>query len=385
VSGKRTIASDVTISVSDIRIPANLLPSDGRFGSGPAKVRNEAVADLAAGAASLLGTSHRQPPVKHLVRGVQEGLADLYGLPAGYEVLLGNGGATAFWDAAALGLVERKSQHLSFGVFSAKFAAVIAGVPHLEAPEVIVAEHGTHPLSVASADVDTYALTHNETSTGVCMEIRRPDSAGLVVVDATSAAGAVRVDVRQFDVYYFSPQKAFGSDGGLWVALCSPAAIDRIERLASTDRYVPSFLSLRLALENSRQFQTYNTPALATIFLLHHQIDWMRTAGGLEWAASRCDRNASVLYEWADRSDFAFPFVGEPIERSPVTATIDFDPSVPASAVASVLRANGMVDTESYRKLGRNQLRIGLWPAIETGDVEALTRSIDYVVGRLGS
>jgi len=374
----------MTTPTPTIRIPADLLPSDGRFGSGPAKVRDEAVAGLAAAASTFLGTSHRRPTVKDLVRNVQEGLADLYGLPAGTEVLLGNGGATAFWDAAALGLIERKSQHLSFGVFSAKFAAVVAGAPHLEPPDVIVAEHGTHPLPVASADVDTYALTHNETTTGVCMEIRRPDAAGLVVVDATSAAGAMRADPKQFDVYYFSPQKAFGSDGGLWVAMCSPAAIDRIERIASTDRYVPAFLSLRIALENSRQFQTYNTPALATLFLLNHQIGWIRSEGGLEWAASRADRNAAVLYEWAERSDYAFPFVGVPEERSPVTATIDFDPAVPASGVASVLRANGIVDTESYRKLGRNQLRIGLWPAIETPDVEALTRSIDYVVDKLG-
>ncbi|MDH3260201.1 MAG: phosphoserine transaminase [Acidimicrobiia bacterium] len=373
----------MTISVPDIRIPADLLPADGRFGSGPAKVREEAVADLAA-APSFLGTSHRRPAVKAVVRNIREGLADLFGLPADYEVLLGNGGATAFWDAAALGLIERKSQHLSFGVFSAKFAAAVAGAPHLEAPEIIVSEYGTHPLPIPSAGVDTYALTHNETTTGVRMEIRRPDAPGLVVVDATSAAGALRVDPAEFDVYYFSPQKAFGSDGGLWVAACSGAAVDRIERIGATDRYVPAFLSLEVALENSRQFQTYNTPALATLFLLDHQIEWIRSMGGLEWAASRADRNAAALYEWAGRSDFAFPFVGEPGDRSPVTATIDFDPGVPAPVVASVLRANGIVDTESYRKLGRNQLRIGLWPAIETADVEALTRSIDFVVERLG-
>jgi phosphoserine aminotransferase len=374
----------MTIPVPDIRIPAELLPSDGRFGSGPAKVRAEAVADLAAGASAFLGTSHRRAAVKQVVRNLQEALSDLYALPTGYEVLLGNGGATAFWDAAALGLIERKSQHLSFGVFSAKFATVVAGAPYLEPPEVIVAEYGTHPLPTASADVDTYALTHNETTTGVCMEIRRPDAAGLVVVDATSAAGALRVDPTQFDVYYFSPQKAFGSDGGLWVAACSAAGIDRIERIASSDRYIPAFLSLRLAVENSRQSQTYNTPSLATLFLLNHQIEWIRSNGGLEWAAARCDRNAALLYEWAGRSDYASPFVGEAALRSPVTATIDFDSSVSASMVASLLRINGILDTESYRKLGRNQLRVGLWPAIETADVEALTRSIDYIVERLG-
>lgn len=378
-----TIASDVNPSDHHIMIPADLLPGDGRFGSGPAKVRDEAVAELAAGASVFLGTSHRRPAVKDVVRTIREGLADLYNVPTGYEVMLGNGGATAFWDAAALGFIEHKSQHLSFGVFSAKFAAVVAGTPYLEAPDIIESEYGTHPLPIASAGIDTYALTHNETTTGVRMEIRRPEAAGLVLVDATSAAGALRVDPKEFDVYYFSPQKAFGSEGGLWVAICSGAAVDRIERVASTHRHIPAFLSLRVALENSRQFQTYNTPALATLFLLDHQIRWIRTSGGLEWAASRSDRNAEILYDWADRSDFAFPYVAAPAERSPVTATIDFDPSVQASELASVLRANGILDTEPYRKLGRNQLRVGLWPAIEAADVEALTSSIDYIVERL--
>jgi phosphoserine aminotransferase len=357
---------------------------DGRFGSGPAKVRDQAVDALAARGRSFLGTSHRRPAVKDVVRKVQEGLADLYGLPSGYEVLLGNGGATAFWDAAALGLIERRSQHLAFGVFSAKFAAVVAAAPYLESPDIIASENGTHPRAIASPDIDTYAFTHNETTTGVRMEIRRPDAGGLVLVDATSAAGALRVDPGEFDVYYFSPQKAFGSDGGLWVALCSETAVARIESIAATDRHIPAFLSLRLALENSRQSQTYNTPALVTLFLLAHQIDWIRTMGGLEWAASRCDRNAAYLYEWAERSAFAVPYVADPAERSPVTATIDLDEAVPAAAVATVLRTNGILDTESYRKLGRNQLRIGLWPAIESDDVEALTLSIDYVVEQLG-
>jgi phosphoserine aminotransferase len=374
----------MSTSIPMIHIPAELLPADGRFGSGPAKVRHQAVADLAARASTYLGTSHRRPAVKSVVRNVQQALTDLYGLPDDYEVLLGNGGATAFWDAAAFGLIERKSQHLSFGEFSAKFAAVVAGAPYLEPPETILAEYGTHPRPAASVDVDTYALTHNETSTGVRMEIRRPDSAGLVVVDATSAAGALRVDTTQFDVYYFSPQKAFGSDGGLWVALCSPSAVDRIERVAATGRHIPAFLSLQLALENSRRSQTYNTPALATLFLLNHQLDWIGRSGGLEWAASRCEGNSAVLYEWVERSTFASPFVGDPAQRSPVTATVDLDASVQASVVASVLRFNGILDTESYRKLGRNQLRIGLWPAIETADVEALVRSIDYVVETLG-
>jgi phosphoserine aminotransferase len=374
----------VTIPTPDIQIPTGLLPTDGRFGSGPALVRDEAVAALATRASTYLGTSHRHRAVKDIVQHIQEGLGELYGLPAGYEVLLGNGGATAFWDAAAYGLIERRSQHLSFGVFSAKFAAVVGGTPHLDPPEIITADYGTHPLPIAAADVDTYALTHNETTTGVCMEVCRPDAAGLVMVDATSAAGALRVDPVQFDAYYFSPQKALGSDGGLWVAMCSPAAIGRIERIAASDRHIPDFLSLRIALENSRQSQTYNTPALSTLFLLDHQIDWIRRSGGLEWAASRCDRNASVLYGWAERVDYAFPFVTASPQRSPVTATIDFHASVPASRVAATLRANGILDTESYRKLGRNQLRVGLWPAIEKDDVEALTTCIDYVVGKLG-
>jgi phosphoserine aminotransferase len=374
----------MTIPTTSIRVPPDLLPGDGRFGSGPAKVRDEAVTALADRASRFLGTSHRRPAVKDVVRSIQVGLADLYDLPAGYEVLLGNGGASAFWDAAALGLIDRKSQHLSFGVFSAKFAALVAAAPHLDPPQIIASEYGTHPLPVAAADIDTYALTHNETTTGVCMEIRRPDPAGLVVVDATSAAGALRIDPEQFDVYYFSPQKAFGSDGGLWVAVFSGAAVDRIERVAETGRFIPAFLSLQVALENSRQSQTYNTPALATLFLLANQIEWLRSMGGLQWAASRSDRNATILYEWAEQSEFADPYVGNPSERSPVTATIDFDASVPAAEVASVLRANGILDTESYRKLGRNQLRIGLWPAIEPADVEAVTQSIDYVVERLG-
>ncbi len=373
----------MTAPVPDIRIPEKLLPADGRFGSGPAKVRDEAVAALATRARTFLGTSHRRPAVKDVVRNVQDGLADLYGLPPGYEVVLGNGGATAFWDAAALGLIERKSQHLSFGVFSAKFAAVVAAAPYLDTPHTIASKYGTHPQPVASHDVDAYALTHNETTTGVSMQIHRPDADGLVLVDATSAAGALRVDPGEFDVYYFSPQKAFGSDGGLWVALCSGAAIERIGSIASTDRHIPAFLDLRLALENSRLFQTYNTPALATLFLLADQIEWIRTMGGLEWAAGCCDRNSAILYEWAERSAFAVPFVAAPGERSPVTATIDFDAVVPAAEVAAVLRSNGILDTESYRKLGRNQLRIGLWPAVESADVEALTHSIDYVVERL--
>jgi len=366
-------------------LPTELRPSDGRFGSGPSKVRPEAVAALESVATTYLGTSHRQATVRSVVGRVRSGLADLFALPDGYEVLLGNGGSTAFWDAATFGLIERRSQHLVFGEFSSKFAAAAEAAPHLDIPEVIAADPGTHPVPVANADVDTYALTHNETSTGVMLDVRRPEGAtGLMVVDATSGAGGLRVDPEQFDVYYFAPQKCFAGDGGLWLALCSPAAIDRIERIASSDRWVPASLDLGIALENSRLDQTYNTPALATVFLLAEQVDWMLGLGGLEAVASRCDRSAEIVYGWADASEHATPFVAEPSERSHVTATIDFADSVDAAAVAKVLRANGIVDTEPYRKLGRNQLRIAMFPAIEPDDLAILTRSIDFVIAALG-
>jgi phosphoserine aminotransferase len=370
--------------VGEIRIPSELLPSDGRFGSGPSKVRKEAVAALAAAAPGYLGTSHRREEVRSVVRRIREGIAALLRLPEGYEVLLGNGGTTVFWDAAIFGLIEARSQHLSFGEFSSKFAAAVAGAPHLEPPDIIESAPGTHPDARADASVDTYALTHNETSTGVAMDVRRPNSAsGLVIVDATSAAGGLRVDPDQFDVYYFAPQKCFGSDGGLWLAACSPAALERIERVGAAGRWQPPSISLPIALENSRLDQTYNTPALATLFLLDHQIEWMLDRGGLEWAASRCDRSAEILYGWAEASPVTAPFVAKPDERSHVSATIDFDDRVDAEALAGVLRANRIVDTESYRKLGRNQLRIAMFPGIEPDDVAALTRCIDYAVEAL--
>jgi phosphoserine aminotransferase len=371
---------------AEIVLPPELRPSDGRFGSGPSKVRHEAVAALAAVAPDYLGTSHRRETVRSVVRRAREGLAALFELPDGYEVLLGNGGTTAFWDAAAFGLVDRRSQHLSFGEFSAKFAAVVAGAPHLDAPEVIESAPGTHPEARADAGVDAYALTHNETSTGVSMEIARPEGAeGIVLVDATSGAGGLRVDPGQFDAYYFAPQKCFAGEGGLWLACCSPLALERIERVAASGRWVPPSLSLPIALENSRLDQTYNTPALATLFLLAHEVDWMLEHGGLEWAASRCDRSAEILYGWAEASSFATPFVAKPGERSHVSAAIDFDDGVDAAAVAAALRANGIVDTEPYRKLGRNQLRIALYPAIEPDDVATLTGAVDYVVDALAS
>jgi phosphoserine aminotransferase len=370
----------------DIAIPAELLPRDGRFGSGPSKVRSEAVEALAKSAAEYLGTSHRQATVRFMVGALRNGLAELLNLPDGYEVVLGNGGTTAFWDAATLGLVERRSQHLSFGEFSSKFAAAVAAAPFLEEPAVITSEPGTHPVAVADADVDAYALTHNETSTGVSMSLQRPAGATdgqLVLVDATSGAGGLRFDAGQTDVYYFAPQKGLGSDGGLWLAAVSPRAIERIERVAASDRWIPPSLDLKIALDNSRLDQTYNTPALATIFLAAQQVEWINGNGGLEWAASRCDRSAGTIYDWAEASSFATPFVVDPADRSHVVAAIDFDDAVDANTIAAVLRRNGIVDTESYRKLGRNQLRIALFPAIEPDDVAALTRCIDFVVERL--
>lgn len=368
-----------------IVLPPELRPVDGRFGSGPSKVRPVAIARLADAADGFLGTSHRQETVRAVVRRVRQGLATLYALPDGYEVLLGNGGTTMFWDAAAFGLIERRSEHLAFGEFSSKFANVTRAAPHLDEPLVIESEPGTHPEPVVDPGVDAYALTQNETSTGVMMEIRRPapsSADALVLVDATSAAGALRVDPTQADVYYFAPQKAFGSEGGLWLALCSPTGIERIERVGASGRWRPPSLDLVIALENSRLDQTYNTPALSTLFLLADTIDWMLSEGGLEWAASRCDRSAEILYGWAEASDVAAPFVAKPSERSRVTGTIDFD-GVDTTAIAATLRANGILDVEPYRKLGRNQLRIAMFPAIEPDDIATLTRAIDFVVDAL--
>jgi phosphoserine aminotransferase len=367
-----------------ITIPDDLLPADGRFGCGPSKVRPDAVAALAADAGSYLGTSHRQSTVRFMVAALRNGIAELLSLPDGYEVALGNGGTTAFWDAATFGLVDQRSQHLSFGEFSSKFAACAKAAPHLDDPEVIEAPAGTAPEAKATPDVDAYCLTHNETSTGVAVTPQRPQGAeGLVLVDATSAAGGLWVDASQVDAYYFAPQKALASDGGLWLAALSPAAVERIERIAASDRWCPAFLDLGIALDNSRKDQTYNTPALATVYLAVQQIEWILHNGGLPFAALRCDRSAEILYGWAEASDYATPFVADPALRSHVVATIDLDDSVDAAAVTSVLRRNHVVDTESYRKLGRNQLRIALFPAIEPDDVEALTHCIDHVVDRL--
>jgi len=368
----------------DIKIPAELLPADGRFGAGPSKVRAAQVEALAKDAPHYLGTSHRQATVKNMVGRVRDGLASLFSLPEGYEVLLSNGGTTCFWDAATFGLIETKSQHLHFGEFSSKFGTAAKAAPWLEDPEIITSEVGTHPEAVTNHAIDLYAFTHNETSTGVSMEIRRPaDAEGLVAVDATSAAGGLRVDPSQFDCYYFAPQKSFASDGGLWLALCSPAAIERMERIAASDRFVPEFFNLKTVIDNSRLNQTYNTPALATIHMLANQVEWMNENGGLEWTAARCDRSAEILYTWAEQSGYATPFVENPKDRSHVIGTIDFVDAIDATQIAKVLRANGIIDTEPYRKLGRNQLRIAMFPAIEPDDIAALCGAINYVVGAL--
>jgi len=370
------------MTADDVQLPPALLPSDGRFGSGPSKVPDVAVADLAAGAHGFLGTSHRRDGVRSVVARIRGGMRELFSLPDGYEVLLGVGGSTLFWDAASFGLVERRSTHLVLGEFSSKFAQVIRSAPHLDDPQVCETAPGETPVRPDTVEGDTYAYPHNETSTGVLVELHRPPGDALVVVDGTSAAGGTPVDPNAFDVYYFAPQKCFASDGGLWFALCAPRAIERIERLTPT-RWTPAALDLSIAIENSRLDQTYNTPALATLFLLDRQLQWMLDNGGLEFAAGRCARSAATIYGWADGHTHATPFVKDPAHRSPVTATIDFDERVDANALAAALRANGIVDVEPYRKLGRNQLRVALFPAIEPDDVATLTGAIDFLLERM--
>jgi len=371
--------------VTDIKIPENLKPADGRFGCGPSKIRPEALAALAASGSSILGTSHRQKPVKHVVHRVREGLSSLFELPEGYEVVLGNGGSTAFWDIATFGLIESRSQHLVFGEFSSKFAAASKDAPFLGEPSIIKSEPGSHPMARAEEGIDVYALTQNETSTGVSMPIIRPagTEGALVLVDATSAAGGLTVDAKEFDTYYFAPQKSFASDGGTWLAVMSPAAIARVEKIKSNNRWVPTFFDLTTAIENSRLDQTYNTPALATLILLAEQIEWMNQNGGMKFSSGRSADSASRLYGWAERTAYTTPFVTDPAMRSKVVGTINFDDSIDAMKIAAVLRANGIVDTEPYRKLGKNQLRIGMFPAIDPSDIDALTASIDFVVSSL--
>jgi phosphoserine aminotransferase len=368
----------------DIRIPDELRPVDGRFGSGPSKVRPEAVDALAAVSRTLLGTSHRQKPVRDLVGRLRRGVGELFGLPDGYEVVLGNGGSTAFWESAVFGLIRDRAQFASFGEFGSKFAGSAKAAPFLSDPSVIKAEPGTAAFLRAEGSIDAYCTPHNETSTGVAVSVKRiAGEDALMLHDATSGAGGLEVDVSESDVYYFAPQKCFGSDGGLWIALMSPAALARITEIKESGRYIPAFLDLATAVDNSRLEQTYNTPALSTIFLAAEQVDWMLSGGGLAWTTKRSAESASILYGWAERSAFASPYVVEPGLRSNVIGTIDFAASVDATELAKVLRANGIVDTEPYRKLGRNQLRIAMFPTVDPSDVEALTGCIDYAVERL--
>jgi phosphoserine aminotransferase len=371
-----------------ITIPADLLPADGRFGCGPSKVRPEALEALIADAPTYLGTSHRQAPVKFMVSRLRNAVAELFALPDGYEVILGNGGTTVFWDAAIFGLIEQKSQHLTFGEFSSKFAECATRAPFLADPTVISAPPGEAAEAEGETGIDLYALTHNETSTGVAMPIVRPtgtDAGALVAVDATSAAGGLTFDAAQTDVYYFAPQKCLASDGGLWIAAVSPAALERIDRIASSDRWIPASIDLKIAKDNSLKDQTYNTPALATIHLAVSQMEWINTNGGLGMSSARSAKSAEIMYSWAEASDYATPFVSDPAIRSNVVATIDVDDSVDATTISAVLRSNGIVDTDSYRKLGRNQLRMAMFPAIDSEDIAQLTRCIDFVVDELRS
>ncbi len=370
----------------DITIPAELLPRDGRFGAGPSKVRREQVTGLLDVAGTYLGTSHRQKTVKSQVGRLRSGLADLFSLPEGYEVVLGNGGSTAFWDIATFGLIRDRAQFLSFGEFGAKFATAAKEAPHLGDPMIIKSDPGDAPSFVAEAGIDAYCAPHNETSTGVAIApVRVPgaDAGALVLTDATSGAGGLPLDAAQTDVYYFAPQKSFGSDGGLWFALMSPAALARVEEIKASGRWTPAFFDLSIAIDNSRQDQTYNTPALATIYLMAEQVDWFLGNGGLDWCTSRTAESSGILYDWAEASPVANPFVADPAKRSAVVATIDFDDSIDATQITQALRANGIVDTEPYRKLGRNQIRVAVFPAVDPDDVRQLTRSIDYVIDRL--
>jgi phosphoserine aminotransferase len=376
--------ADASTTESPLIIPPDLKPADGRFGCGPSKVRAAQLQALV-NAADVFGTSHRQAPVKNLVRRVRDGLRQLFSLPDGYQVILGNGGSTAFWDAAAFGLIDKRSLHLTYGEFSSKFASAVAKTPFVGDPVVVKADAGGAPKPVSDPTVDLIAWAHNETSTGVAVPVERPQGSGeaLIAIDATSAAGGLPVNITDSDVYYFAPQKNFAGDGGLWIALMSPAALARVATIAGAGRWVPEFLSLPIAIENSVKNQTYNTPAIATLVLLAEQIDWLLGNGGLDWATKRTADSSSRLYSWAEASSFATPFVTDPALRSQVVGTIDFAEDVDAAAVASTLRANGIVDTEPYRKLGRNQLRVGMFPAVEPDDVSALTRCIDWVTEQL--
>jgi len=370
--------------MSDLTIPADLKPRDGRFGCGPSKVRPEQLQALAA-AGDVFGTSHRQAPVKNLVGRVRDGLRQLFSVPDGYEVILGNGGTTAFWDAAAFGLIDQRSLHLAYGEFSSKFASAVAKNPFVGDPIVVKADPGGAPKPLSDPSVDLIGWAHNETSTGVAVPVQRPEGSGgaLIAIDATSAAGGLPVDIADSDAYYFAPQKNFASDGGLWIAILSPAALARVEAIAASGRWVPEFLSLPIAIENSLKNQTYNTPAIGTLIMFADQLEWLNGNGGLDWAVKRTADSSQRLYSWAEASKVATPFVTDPELRSQVVGTVDFVDEIDAAAIAKALRANGIVDTEPYRKLGRNQLRVGMFPAVDPDDVSALTACIDWVVERL--
>ncbi|NLT53425.1 MAG: phosphoserine transaminase [Actinomycetales bacterium] len=378
--------ADAAPAPQTVTIPPDLLPSDGRFGCGPSKVRPEQVEYLASIGRTVLGTSHRQKPVKDIVARVQDGLSSLFSLPEGYEVVLGNGGATCFWDIAAFNLVRDRAQHLAFGEFSTKFANVTTKAPFLGESTVIKGAPGTLPVPVAEAGIDAYAWAHNETSTGVMAPVRRVEGAdddALVLVDATSGAGGLPLDVTQVDAYYFAPQKCLASDGGLWLALLSPTAVARVAEIKASGRWIPDFLDLTTAITNSRKNQTYNTPAVATLAMLADQVEWLNAQGGLAWTTSRTADSSARLYSWAEKTPYTSPFVADPAARSQVVGTIDFEDGVDAAVVARTLRANGVVDVEPYRKLGRNQLRVAMFPAVDPADVEALTRCVEYVVERI--
>jgi phosphoserine aminotransferase len=365
-----------------LTLPENLLPSDGRFGCGPSKVRPAQIDAIVAGGTDVIGTSHRQPAVKDVVGSVRSGLADLFNLPEGYEIITSLGGATAFWDSASFGLIREKSAHLTYGEFSGKFATVSKKAPWLAEPEIHAFEPGTAPATAEldGTDADLVGWAHNETSTGAMVSVKRPATDALVAVDATSGAGGLPVDIAETDVYYFSPQKCFASDGGLWFAAFSPAALERVEEIAASDRYIPAFLDLKTAVDNSRKNQTYNTPAVATLLMMGSQVKWMNENGGLEGMVERTTESSSILYNWAEGRSETTPFVADADSRSLVVGTIDFDDAVDADVIAKTLRANGVLDTEPYRKLGRNQLRIGMFPAIEPEDIRTLTKAIDYIL-----
>jgi phosphoserine aminotransferase len=372
--------------VTDVTIPADLLPADGRFGAGPSKIAPGALDALAATGTALMGTSHRQAPVKNTVGRVRDGLSTFFALPEGYEVVFGNGGATSFWDIATFGLIREKSQHLTFGEFSSKFAKAAADAPWLAAPSIIKSDPGTRPVAVAEEGIDVYGWAHNETSTAVMTDVIRPAGAAddaLVLIDATSGAGGLPVDLNQVDVYYFAPQKCFASDGGLWFAIMSPRALERVAEIKASGRFVPAFFDLTTAIDNSRLNQTYNTPSIATFFLMAEQLDWMNANGALKGMVERTTASSDALYGWAEKTAYTTPYVADPAARSLVIGTIDFDDNIDAAQIAKVLRANGVVDTEPYRKLGRNQLRIAMYPAIDPADIVKLTQCIDHVVGQL--